>query len=79
MKLRKTLALTAATVCMFSALAFPACAETPDTTEKTYLAEGLKNGLVDGMKDGMVSGLKNGLPNSLLEGLKNGLVNGNKK
>ena len=51
MKLRKTLTLTAATVCMFSALAFPACAETPDTTEKTYLAEGLKNGLVDGIKD----------------------------
>ena len=50
MKLRKTLTLTAATVCMFSALAFPACAETPDTTEKTYLAEGLKNGLINGNK-----------------------------
>ena len=59
MKLRKTLALTAATVCMFSALAFPACAETPDTTEKTYLAEGLKNGLIDGMKNGAADGMKN--------------------
>ena len=79
MKLRKTFALTAATVCMFSALAFPASAETPDTTPKTYLAEGLKNGLTQGTKNGLVDGLKNGLVNGLVEGLKNGLVNGNKK
>lgn len=79
MKLRKTLALTAATVCMFSALAFPANAETPDTAPKTHLAEGLKNGLTQGTKNGLVDGLKNGLVNGLVEGLKSGLINGNKK